>query len=172
MRRTPRVVIDQRVALISLAAELQTRTLVVDVEPLLCPWGAAPETVLAAATAFADECKARIQSLQRLVFATNARMPFVKMPKTSGRLLFISTARKPWRTNYLKGSPGPIIVIGDQVLTDGLLAHRLHGNFLHWRPRCNIPLWPRVQTMTGKLIEHVFFSLQDLPAGIDIDSRT
>ena len=47
MRRTPRVVIDRRGALISLAAELRTRTLVVDVEPLLSPWDTAAERVAA-----------------------------------------------------------------------------------------------------------------------------
>jgi hypothetical protein len=28
-----------------------------------------------------------------------------------------------------------------------------------------------MQTIAGKLIEDVFFSLQDIPAGMDIDSR-
>jgi predicted HAD superfamily phosphohydrolase YqeG len=171
MRRAPKVVIDRRAILISLPAELQTRTLVVDVEPLLSPWDAAGDTVIAAATTFATEVKARIPSLQHLVFATNARMRLIKASATDGGFLFISAARKPWRINYLKGSPTPITVIGDQVLTDGLLAYRLGGNFLHWRPDHTVPLWPRMQTIAGKLIEDVFFSLQDIPAGMDIDSR-
>lgn len=171
MRRTPRVLIDRRSVLMSMAAELRTRTLVVDVEPLLSPWGAATETVLVAIASFADESIARIPSLECLVFATNARMPFIKTLKTDDRFMFISDARKPWRTNYLKGCPKPITVIGDQVLTDGFLAYRLEGNFLHWRSRCTIPLWPRAQMMAGKLIESVFFSLWDLPTGIDFDSR-
>jgi hypothetical protein len=103
MRRTPRVVIDRRGVLISLVAELRTRTLIVDVEPFLSTWDAAADTVIAATTAFATD--------------------------------------------------------------------RLGGNFLHWRPGGTVPLWPRVQTIAGKLIENVFFSPQDIPAGMDIDSR-
>ena len=171
MRRTPRVVIDRRGVLISLVAELRTRTLIVDVEPFLSTWDAAADTVIAATTAFATEITARIPSLEHLVFVTNAQMPFIKTPSIDGGFLFISAARKPWRRNYLEDSPRPITVIGDQVLTDGLLAHRLGGNFLHWRPGRTVPLWPRVQTIAGKLIENVCFSPQDIPAGMDIDSR-
>lgn len=172
MRRTPRVLIDRRAVLISSAAGLQTRTLIVDVEPLLSPWDAAAETLPAATAAFANESTARIPSLEYLIFATNARIPFIKTPETDGRFLFISAARKPWRINYLRGSSTPITVIGDQVLTDGLLAHRLGGNFLHWRSDYTVPLWPRVQAIAGKPIEYILFSLQNISAGIDIDSRT
>jgi hypothetical protein len=152
----------------SMAAELRTRTLVVDVEPLLSPWGAAPESVFAATAAFANESIAHIPSLKCLFFATNARMPFIKTFETDSRFIFISAAHKPWRTNYLNGCPKPITVIGDQVLTDGLLAYRLEGNFLHWRSRCAVPLWPRVQMMAGRLVESVFFALRDLSTGVDI----
>ncbi len=173
MRRTPRVVIDRRAILISLAAELQTRTLVVDVEPLLSRWHAADgEAVIAATTAFAHESTARIPSLQHLVFATNARMPFLKGRDFGAGVLFITNARKPWRTKYLKGSPAPITVIGDQVLTDGLLAHRLGGSFLHWRSGDAMPPWPRAQAIAGRLIENVFFSVRVVPAGLNTEPRT
>jgi predicted HAD superfamily phosphohydrolase YqeG len=171
MRRTPRVVIDQRAVLISLAAELQTRTLVVDVEPLLNAWDATAEVVITSAIAFANEATARIPSLQALVFATNAKMSFVNGQEIGDDVLFISAARKPWRTDYVKGGPGPVTVIGDQLLTDGLLARRLGGTFLHWRPCGHIPAWPRMQTFTGKLIENVFFARQDLSASRNIGSR-
>ena len=108
MRRTPRVVIDRRGVLISLVAELRTRTLIVDVEPFLSTWDAAADTVIAATTAFATEITARIPSLEHLVFATNAQMPFIKTSSIDGGFLFMSAARKPWRRNYLKDSPRPI----------------------------------------------------------------
>lgn len=110
MRRTPRVVIDRRGVLISLVAELRTRTLIVDVEPFLSTWDAAADTVIAATTAFATEITARIPSLEHLVFATNAQMPFIKTSSIDGGFLFMSAARKPWRRNYLKDSPRPITV--------------------------------------------------------------
>ena len=46
----------------------------------------------------------------------------------------VSRGNKPWTTRGrlgLRGSRTPIVVVGDQVLTDGLLAWRLRGTFLH-----------------------------------------
>ena len=46
----------------------------------------------------------------------------------------ISRGNKPWTTRWrlgLRGSRAPLIVVGDQVLTDGLLAWRLRATFLY-----------------------------------------
>ena len=46
----------------------------------------------------------------------------------------ISRGNKPWTTRRrlrLRGSDAPVVVVGDQVLTDGLLAWRLGATFLH-----------------------------------------
>lgn len=46
----------------------------------------------------------------------------------------VSRGNKPWTTKRrlgLRGSRLPIVVVGDQVLTDGLLAWRLRATFLH-----------------------------------------
>ena len=46
----------------------------------------------------------------------------------------VSRGNKPWTTRTrlgLRGSRGPIFVVGDQVLTDGLLAWRLGATFCH-----------------------------------------
>ena len=46
----------------------------------------------------------------------------------------ISRGNKPWTSRRRLGLQGerlPIVVIGDQVLTDGLLAWRLGATFLH-----------------------------------------
>lgn len=46
----------------------------------------------------------------------------------------ISRGNKPWTTRRrlgLSGSTAPLVVVGDQVLTDGLLAWRLRATFLH-----------------------------------------
>ena len=46
----------------------------------------------------------------------------------------VSRGNKPWTTRRrlgLRGSSAPLVVVGDQVLTDGLLAWRLRATFLH-----------------------------------------
>lgn len=46
----------------------------------------------------------------------------------------VSRGNKPWTTRRrlgLRGSGAPLVVVGDQVLTDGLLAWRLGATFLH-----------------------------------------
>lgn len=46
----------------------------------------------------------------------------------------VSRGNKPWTTRRrlgLRGGPAPLVVVGDQVLTDGLLAWRLGATFLH-----------------------------------------
>jgi predicted HAD superfamily phosphohydrolase YqeG len=46
----------------------------------------------------------------------------------------MSRGNKPWTTRRrlgLRGSSAPLVVVGDQVLTDGLLAWRLRATFLH-----------------------------------------
>lgn len=46
----------------------------------------------------------------------------------------VSRGNKPWTTRRrlgLRGGHGPLVVIGDQVLTDGVLAWRLGATFLH-----------------------------------------
>ena len=46
----------------------------------------------------------------------------------------VSRGNKPWTTRRrlgLRGSRAPVVVVGDQVLTDGVLAWRLRATFLH-----------------------------------------
>jgi hypothetical protein len=46
----------------------------------------------------------------------------------------VSRGNKPWTTRRrlgLRGSSATLVVVGDQVLTDGLLAWRLRATFLH-----------------------------------------
>ncbi len=46
----------------------------------------------------------------------------------------VSRGNKPWTSRRrlgLRGSSAPLVVVGDQVLTDGLLAWRLRATFLH-----------------------------------------
>lgn len=46
----------------------------------------------------------------------------------------ISRGNKPWTSRRrlgLRGVRTPVVVVGDQILTDGLLAWRLNGTLLH-----------------------------------------
>lgn len=46
----------------------------------------------------------------------------------------VSRGNKPWTSRRrlgLRGVKSPVIVVGDQILTDGLLAWRLKGTLLH-----------------------------------------
>jgi hypothetical protein len=49
-------------------------------------------------------------------------------------------------------------VIGDQVLTDGLLGYRLGFTFLHWDPRlAGVPPGPRLMHLFGRLARPLVF---------------
>ena len=69
----------------------------------------------------------------------------------------IRGARTPWRAIYLTGYPTPILVTGDQVLTDGLLAWRLGAPYAHWRFAIAAPPWPRIQAAVGRVLDGLFF---------------
>ena len=65
-------------------------------------------------------------SIARVIALTNG--PQREVPR------MISRGNKPWTTRRrlgLRGSSAPLVVVGDQVLTDGLLAWRLGATFLH-----------------------------------------
>jgi hypothetical protein len=53
-----------------------------------------------------------------------------------------------------------LAVVGDQVLTDGLLAWRCRQEgaaFLHWETTLAAPWLPRAQRMIGRLLLPYFF---------------
>ena len=66
------------------------------------------------------------RNVARVIALTNG--PERRVPR------MVSRGNKPWTTRGrlgLRGSRIPIVVVGDQVLTDGLLAWRLRATFLH-----------------------------------------
>ena len=49
------------------------------------------------------------------------------------------------------------MVVGDQWLTDGLLARRLSGTFIRIAlPRDGVPAWPAVQSLAGVVVRPLF----------------
>jgi hypothetical protein len=134
------------------ASELSARTLIFDVEPLVAWWDTSQQALdqgIAGIVAQLDQ----VPAVRDVMFATNsARRPSALPPVPGVRVSYLASAGKPLRTGPYRGLPGPGAVIGDQVLTDGLLGYRLGFTFLHWDPRlAGVPPGPRLMRLLGRL---------------------
>jgi hypothetical protein len=147
-------------------ARLHIATLIIDVEPLVVPWDAIPAAFLEGAMRLQTAVAAGAPSVTDIIFASNSRKAWPPVPKLGTlKTTLVRGARKPWRTRYVRGRPSPIAVLGDQVLTDGLLAWRLHADFVHVTTDLPVPWWPRTQAAIGHLLVPVLYV--DPPAGGD-----
>lgn len=166
MSRCPRWVIPGDLALLVPAiADCRPATLILDVEPLVAPWDSDISTFVQKASGLCRVIAAQVPSMNVLVFATNSRRPRPGPPADGTlRTLLVTGAAKPWRTSYLRDLPRPIVVAGDQVLTDGLLAWRLDATFLHYAAGQPVPWWPRIQGMAGRLAVSAFFTDRPMEA--------
>jgi predicted HAD superfamily phosphohydrolase YqeG len=137
---------------------LAARTVIFDVEPLLADWDSSQEALDHGIARVLDEVAA-IPGLQLVCFATNSsRRPSV-IPACAGiQVEFVTSARKPLRTAPYRDFSRPGVVIGDQVLTDGLLARRLGFTFLHFAPAlAAMPPGPRMLSRIGGLVRPVLW---------------
>jgi hypothetical protein len=165
-----RIVTGRSGMVAELAARFRPATVIVDVQPLVAPWQAGPTDVAQGMTDFARAVAGAVPAtLRTLIFASNARLPRpasadVGSPAAGLVVLFVSPAHKPWRTHYLADLPRPMVVIGDQVLTDGMLACRLRAPFIQLASRDRSPWWPRLQTAVGRPVARVTFRTEDLRA--------
>jgi predicted HAD superfamily phosphohydrolase YqeG len=93
-------------------------------------------------------------------FATNAARRPARLPAAGAtRIMYLARARKPLRTSPYRDLPRPGAVIGDQLVTDGVLAWRLGYTFLQYRPRLeHVPAGPRLMEYCGRLIRPVLFT--------------
>lgn len=126
-------------------------TAVLDVEPLLASWNSDSER-LRQGLETALAALAAVSSLERVFFLTNSRRPAPPEAVPAHRAIYTSRASKPWRLAALHDTAGPIAVIGDQALTDGLLAWRLRKRgavFFHVETMGG-PAWPRLQAVIGR----------------------
>jgi predicted HAD superfamily phosphohydrolase YqeG len=140
-----------------LVAALGARTLVFDVEPLVTTWDGTPEALDRGIDQVVD-LAATIPGVRVVCFATNsARRPSV-LPRVPGvDVTYIVSASKPVRLAQYERLPRPGVVVGDQVMTDGLLARRLGYGFLHYRPAQRAPAGPRVLDGIGQLARPLVF---------------
>ncbi|MCP4958515.1 MAG: hypothetical protein GY925_04510, partial [Actinomycetia bacterium] len=115
--------LDEVVALVeSCASEC---VVVSDVDNTLAPQGIALAEFGTVVNAAIDRLEAH-PKVARVIALTNG-------PERDVDRL-VSRGNKPWTTRGrlgLRGSHTPIMVVGDQVLTDGVLAWRLGATFLH-----------------------------------------
>ncbi len=100
-----------------------------------------------------------VPSVTSVVYSSNSQCPRAADGKSCIRI--VTAARKPWRTKYLHNEPRPVAVVGDQVLTDGLLAWRLRASFLQWQVAGPMPPWPRLQRRLGRIAAPFLFKDED-----------
>jgi hypothetical protein len=140
-----------------LITALDASTLVFDVEPLVADWDGTQEALDRGITRILG-LVASIPGVQAVCFATNsARRPAVLPPVPGIEVIYLVSARKPLSVASYRRLPLPGVVIGDQVLTDGLLARRLGYSFLHYRPPHAGPAGPRLLDGTGQLARPLIF---------------
>jgi predicted HAD superfamily phosphohydrolase YqeG len=149
---------DRIEAVCRVVAEAGARTVVLDVQPMFRGWRSSEVNMEVGPVVSA--LRAASPELVSLVFASNARRLDLVPPDGCGPV--VVGARKPWRVGYLSAAPVPIVVVGDQVVTDGLLAWRIGATFVHWRDAGPAPKWPRIQRGLGRVVARwVFINDED-----------
>jgi hypothetical protein len=138
---------------------LAPSTVILDVEPLVAHWDSS-QAALDAGIAALIGTMAEISCVRALCFATNsARSPSAPPSGPPGlQVSYLASARKPLRVAPYAGLPGPGVVVGDQIATDGLLARRMGYAFLHFRPRRqDLPAGPRLLAGGGAVLRPLLF---------------
>jgi predicted HAD superfamily phosphohydrolase YqeG len=137
---------------------LEPTALLIDIEPFVAAWGTDDSALLRGLRERLDEC-ATIASLREVVFVTNShRSPSEGVPSTSLPVSYIARARKPFLdvSRFASLRP-PVIVIGDQVLTDGLMAWRLNATFVQVPLPARISFGVRAQGSLGRIVASLLF---------------
>jgi predicted HAD superfamily phosphohydrolase YqeG len=138
--------------------ELSPATVIMDVEPLVAHWNSTQQELDRGLALVVSRAEAQT-AIKIICFASNsARHPSVTLKSESIRVVYLNSAHKPLRIRPYERLPRPGIVVGDQILTDGLLAGRLGYMFLYYDPQLrNVPIWPRVMKVSGSLLGPFIF---------------
>lgn len=130
----------------------------VDVEGTLTEFGPSRRTVIEASARFDELASKRDIDLKRLHYVTNAALG----PTEASRMSI------PCRVHVRAGKPffnppeefivhgGRTIVVGDQYLTDGLMAWRFGFSFGLVGVAARPPIWPLIQLMAGRALSPLF----------------
>ena len=151
--------VTQPADLFAEARRLSVRTMVIDVEPLVAPWDSGTDALDRGIARILDEVRT-VPSVRAVTFSTNSdRRPSV-VPACPGiQVAYLASAGKPLHTAPYRDLPRPGAVAGDQVPTDGVLAHRLGFSFLHYVPELTgVPLGPSLMHHWGELMVPLLFS--------------
>ena len=150
------------------ARELSARTIIMDVEPLVAYWDTGQDALDQGIAQILGQIAADPgdPGVQVVCFSTNSdRRPSAGPggPRDSAagapRVVYLSSAGKPLRTAPYRGFPRPGVVIGDQVVTDGILARRLGYTFLHYCPDlADAPAGPRLMNDLGRPLPLLLFT--------------
>jgi len=143
------------------ARELSSRTIILDVEPLVAYWDTGQEALDAGIAAILGEIGAD-SHVSVVCFATNAdRRPSADRGASGSggpRVVYLASAHKPFWIAPYRDFPRPGVVLGDQVATDGILARRLGYTFLHYCPDLtHVPPGPRLMYELGRPLETLLF---------------
>jgi predicted HAD superfamily phosphohydrolase YqeG len=132
------------------ARELSPKTVIVDVEPLVAWWDSSQELLDSGVKQIVSQLGGAT-GVSVVCFATNsARRPSRVPPGTAAQVVYLASAGKPLQIAQYASLPTPGVVIGDQVLTDGMLARRLGYAFLHYCPEpAGMPIGPRLLRYCG-----------------------
>jgi predicted HAD superfamily phosphohydrolase YqeG len=138
--------------------ELGAKTVVLDVEPLVAYWDSSQQSLDQGIAQVLSEI-AEVRSVVAVCFATNsARRPSADPAYPGIRVTYLASAYKPLRVDLYRDLPKPGVLIGDQVLTDGLLALRLGYTFAQYTPeRENVPPRPWLLAQGGRLARPLLF---------------
>ena len=144
------------------ARELSVRTMIFDVEPLVAPWHGSQESLDQGIARILGDART-VPSVRVVVFATNSARRPSALPACGGlQVRYLASARKPLRTAPYRDLPRPGAVAGDQLPTDGILAHRLGFTFLHYVPElAGVPRGPRLMHRWGEVVRPVLFRRSD-----------
>jgi predicted HAD superfamily phosphohydrolase YqeG len=134
------------------ARERSAKTLLFDVEPLVAYWDSDQQALDQGLTHVVAEAGA-VPGVVVVCFATNsARRPSVSLACPGVRVVYLASAGKPFRLAPYQDFPAPGALIGDQVLTDGILARRLGYDFVHYEPELDkVPRGPWLMNQFGRL---------------------
>jgi predicted HAD superfamily phosphohydrolase YqeG len=139
---------------------------VADVEPLIAHWSSAEAELVRGIRRLRSELAA-VPSVRAVALVSNSRRILPPGLVLEQGWTYRSRARKPWALGGLSSLPRPICVVGDQILTDGLLALRLGAPFVHV-PQPVEPWWPRWQSRAGRLVARLAFRAATKPSEAEV----
>ena len=147
------------------AFELQPvpAALIVDLEGTLVPFSPSPLLVIEAVGEFDEVARRNGFDVRRIQYITNADLKELTAKGTRISARIHSNAHKPFFMpprqfgHHRRGG----LIVGDQYLTDGLLAWRFGFSFGLVRSRWPQPVWPRLQLSVGRALSAAFFRPAD-----------